>query len=328
MNHFQKHLSASLLALAALLCTATIQVARAQTAPDLGTASDFAVLGGAGVTCTASGVDGDVGSLLSVTGFPPPAPALCTLVGTVHAADATAQTAWNDVFAVGGTNDTLTAMGCDFNYPATFQLGGQTLASGVHCFASDALLNGQLNLTGNGPWILRTGTALTTGTGALGVASVLVNGEATCDGDVFWQIGSSATIGTDTEMVGNILADQSISFTGVGSSLVGRAFAKVAAVTMTGTTISIENCGGGTEPPSCDKPKHHKHHKHGKNHKHDKHDKHNKHGKQHCGDDHDGHDKNDRGHDDDDRDDRDHDDRNDRDHDDRDTRGKDKRDRD
>lgn len=71
MNHRQKHLSACLIALAALLSTASIQGAWAQTAPDLGTASTFAALGGAGVTCTspipalpAITVTGDVGSLL------------------------------------------------------------------------------------------------------------------------------------------------------------------------------------------------------------------------------------------------------------------------
>ena len=88
MNHRQKHLSACLLAMAALLSTAPIQGAWAQTAPALGTASNFAVLGGAGVTCTASGVAGDVGSLVSVTGFPD----LCTLVGTVHALGAVDET--------------------------------------------------------------------------------------------------------------------------------------------------------------------------------------------------------------------------------------------
>src|SRR5438270_5701036 len=92
MNHRQKSLSACLLAMAALFSTG----AWAQTAPSLGTASNFVVLGGAGVTCTASGVAGDVGSLVSVTGFPMPAPALCTLVGTVHALDAAATTAFND----------------------------------------------------------------------------------------------------------------------------------------------------------------------------------------------------------------------------------------
>ena len=92
MNHRQKPLSACLLALAALLSTAPIQGAWAQTAPALGTASNFAVLGGAGVTCTGSGVAGDVGSLVSVTGFPPPDPALCTLVGTVHALGAVDET--------------------------------------------------------------------------------------------------------------------------------------------------------------------------------------------------------------------------------------------
>lgn len=105
----------------------------------------------------------------------------------MHAADATAALAHDDIFGdVSGTTanaySALAAQTCDFNYADTFQLGGQTLLSGVHCFPSDALLNGQLNLTGNGPWILRIGTALTTGATSPALASVLVNGKANCNG--------------------------------------------------------------------------------------------------------------------------------------------------
>ena len=301
MNHRQKHLSAYLLAMAALLSTAPIQEAWAQTAPALGTASNFAVLGGAGVTCTTSGVAGDVGSLLSATGFPPPTPALCTLVGTLHAGDAAAITAFNDVFGAGRAYDTLKAMTCDAAHNLTDQpLGGMRLAPGVYCFNSTAdLTTGTLTLDGGGNrnavWVFQVGSAITTGT-----ASVVMAGRGqACN--VFWQIGTAATIGTGTAFMGNILAGSAITFTGVNSSLVGRALAKTA-VTMTGTNISIGNCGG-TQPPSCDKD--HKHHKNCKHHKNDK---------PHCDGDHDGHDHGDQDQDDDD-DDNDNDDQDQDDHD-------------
>jgi hypothetical protein len=87
------------------------------------------------------------------------------------------------------------------------------------------------------------------------MASVLVNGQANCGSGVFWQIGSSATIGSNTAMVGDVLANQSITFTGVNTSLVGGAFANVAAVTMTGT--SITTCGGTLPPPPHEDHGHH-----------------------------------------------------------------------
>src|SRR5438105_9066390 len=142
----QTPLSACLLAMAALFSTG----AWAQTAPSLGTASNFAVLGGAGVTCTASGVAGDVGSLVSVTGFPMPVPALCTLVGTVHALDAAATTAFKDFVLA---YDALAAMPCVVANNLTGQpLGGKTLAPGIYCFPSTTadLTTGTLTLDAGG----------------------------------------------------------------------------------------------------------------------------------------------------------------------------------
>jgi len=220
----------------------------------LGTASNFAVLGGAGVTCTASAVNGDVGSLLTVTGFPPPTPALCTLVGTVHASDAAATTAFNDFLLA---HDALDAMTCDAAHNLTGQpLGGMTLAPGVYCFnGTAALTTGTLTLDARGNrnavWVFQVETAITTGTASV----VLANGGQACN--VFWELGTAATIGTGTAFMGNILAGSAITFSGTNSSLVGRALA-MTAVTMTGTNISIRNCGGGNQPPpSCDKDREH-----------------------------------------------------------------------
>ena len=247
MNHRQKQNilhSACLLAMAALFSTAPIQGAWAQTAPALGTASNFAVLGGAGVTCTGSGVAGDVGSLVSVTGFPPPDPALCTLVGTVHALDAVATTAFNDFVLA---YDALKAMTCDAAHNLTGQpLGGKTLAPGVYCFDTTAdLTTGTLTLDGGGDsnavWVFQVGTGITTGTASV----AMINGGQ--QRNVFWQVGTAATIGTDTAFKGNILAGSAITFTGVNASLVGRALAKTA-VTMTGANIS-NGSDGGVQPP-------------------------------------------------------------------------------
>ena len=146
-------------------------------APSLGSASNFAVLGGAGVTCTASSVTGDVGSLLSVTGFPPPAPALCTLAGLVHAADAAATTAFNDTFGVGRAYAILDALPCVAANDLTGQpLGGKTLAPGVYCFMTTAdLTSGTLTLDGQGNsnavWVFQVGTAITTGTASVLMAN-------------------------------------------------------------------------------------------------------------------------------------------------------------
>jgi Ice-binding-like len=290
MKHLQKHFSASLIALAALLSAAPMAAWAAATAPSLGSAASFAALSGAGLTCTGSAVVGDVGSLLTVTGFPPPTPALCTITGVVHAGDATVIAAHTDLFGATGANSALAAQVCNFNHAATEQLSGQTLASGVHCFPTDALLNGPapLNLVGSGPWILRMGSTLTTGATSPAMATVLVNGQANCGTGVFWQIGSSATIGSNTAMVGDILAYASITFTGVNSTLVGGAFANTAAVTMTGT--SITTCGASGAKGDHD----------GHDGNHDGHDgNHDGHDGNHDGHDgnHDGHDGNHDGHD-------------------------------
>ena len=244
MNHRQKPLSACLLAMAALLSTAPIQGAWAQTAPSLGTASNFAVLGGAGVTCTGSAVAGDVGVSpgTSVTGFPPTS-ALCTLIGSVHAADAAATTAFNDFVLA---YDALAAMPRNAaNNLTGQQLGGMRLAPGVYYFDTTALLTaGTLTLDGGGDsnavWVFQVGTGITTGTASV----AMVNGGQ--QRNVFWQVGTAATIGTDTAFKGNILAGSAITFTGANTSLVGRALAKTA-VTMTGANISGSD--GGVQPP-------------------------------------------------------------------------------
>ena len=212
--------------------------AQAATAPSLGTAAGFAVLGASTVTCTgASAITGDVGVSpgSAITGFPP-----CTLTGTLHAADAVSLQAQKDAHTaytnLAGATCTTDLTGKD--------LGGMTLSPGVYCFSSSAQLTGTLNLSGGGVYIFQIGSTLTTASGS----SVLINNAQPCDAssNVFWQVGSSATLGTTTAFAGNILALISITMT-TGASLDGRAIALTGAVTMDTNTISTcgQTGGGG-----------------------------------------------------------------------------------
>jgi Ice-binding-like len=216
----------------ALLAGVSPMAVQAATAPSLGAAASFAVLGASTVTCTGpSVITGDVGVSpgSAITGFPP-----CTLTGTLHAADAVslqaqanALTAYNQLAGAACTTD-LTGQ----------DLGGMTLKPGVYCFSSSAQLTGTLNLSGGGVYIFQIGSTLTTASGS----SVLINNAQPCNAssNVFWQVGSSATLGTTTAFAGNILALASITMT-TGATLDGRAIALTGAVTM--DTNMISTCG-------------------------------------------------------------------------------------
>jgi len=241
MNHRQKHLSACLLAMAALLSTAPIQGAWAQTAPELGTASNFAVLGGAGVTCTASTITGAVGSLLTVLPTP-----TCTIVGAIHQGDATANLAFNDFVLA---YDELAAVPCPTDAPHLLSgnLGGKLLSPGVYCISGVGLLSGAIPLTLDGPsngiWIFKAESSLT----PIGGSVVMAGGGQACN--VYWQTVAEVSLDATT-FLGNILAGSAITFTGVGSSLVGRALAKTA-VTATGASISGCEAQPGPGPRAC-----------------------------------------------------------------------------
>jgi Ice-binding-like len=202
-----------------------VSAAPGPAAPVLGTAAGFTVLGGAGVTCTGSNVAGEVGSVLTVT------QTSCTIAAT-DAGSAAATTAFADFGVAYGMT---AAMTCDPANNLTGQeLGGMTLKPNVYCFNSTAALStGTLTLDGpaNGIWIFQIGSAITTATANV----VMINGGQPCN--VFWELGTAATIGAGTAFQGNILAGSAITFTGASSSLVGRALAKTA-VTMTGANIS------------------------------------------------------------------------------------------
>lgn len=214
---------------------------------DLGDAGGFAVLGASAVTNTGpTTINGDLGispgNGSSVTGFPPG-----IINGSTHFADALALSAQNDTTTA---YNTLAGRACNTTISA--DLGGSTLVPGVYCSASTMGLTGTLTLDAqNDPdavFIFKIGSALTTAS----ASSVLViNGGQHCN--VFWQVGSSATLGTGSSFIGNILALESITLT-TGSSVSGHLLARTAAVTLDDGLVSACSLApGGLIAPTISK---------------------------------------------------------------------------
>lgn len=219
--------SRAALAAVALLCAPQLM---AQTS--LGTAQTFGVLGASTVTNTGpTTITGNLGVWpgTAITGQ-----AGITLSGAVHDADAVARQAQSDA-TTAYTN--LAAM------PATtdmsgLDLGGRTLTPGVYSFSSSAQLTGNLFLdflgNSNSTFVFQVGSALTTASGS-SVSEIGGPGA-----NVFWQIVSSATLGTGTQFAGTIIANQSITLNTGASISCGRAIALNGAVTMDTNVISAE----------------------------------------------------------------------------------------
>jgi hypothetical protein len=202
----------------------------AQSAPPLGSAQGFAVLGASTVTNAGPTViTGELGVSpgTAITGFPPGT----VTGGTTHAGDATAtaaQAAAHTAYA------NLVAQPCGTNLTGKTlgtSPGAVTLSPGVYCFDSSAQLTGTLTLNGSGVYVFKMGTTLTTAS----KSSVVLAKGATA-GNVFWQVGSSATLGTNTAFVGSILANISDTVT-TGASVSGRVFALTGAVTLSENRI-------------------------------------------------------------------------------------------
>jgi hypothetical protein len=227
----------------AVSLVALVSAARAAQPPvGLGTADSFAVLAGSAVTNTgASTVNGDLGVSpgSAITGFPPG-----TVNGATHAADAVAiqaqsdlTTAYND--AAGRTPPAAVPGG---------NLGGLTLTRGVYKSASALDLTGALTLDAQGNpnsvFIFQAGSTLTTASSS---RVNLINGAQPCN--VYWQVGSSATLGTTTSFAGNLLALTSISVDN-GVVVNGRLLARNGAVTLINDTVTAPHCAtSGTVPP-------------------------------------------------------------------------------
>jgi hypothetical protein len=205
-------------------------LASAQSAPPLGSAQSFAVLGASTVTNAGPTIiTGNLGVSpgTAVNGFPPGS----VTGGTVHAGDATAtaaQAAAHTAYAA------LVGEPCGTSLSGKIlgtSPGAVTLSPGVYCFDSSAQLTGTLTLNGNGVYVFKIATTLTTASNS----SVILAKGATA-GNVFWQVGSSATLGTKTAFEGSILANISETIT-TGASVTGRVFALTGAVTLSGNRI-------------------------------------------------------------------------------------------
>jgi hypothetical protein len=211
----------------------TVVTATAQQAPvNLRSDSSFALLAGTTVTVTGAGtITGNIGifpGTAYVAGTPP-----VTVNGTIYAggpvaaqAQADLTTAYND--AAGRSVAPITISG---------NIGGQTLAPGLYKSTSSlAISSGNLTLDAQGNasavWIFQIASTLTT---TSGLKVILANGANPAN--IFWQVGTSATIGTTCVFQGNILAAVSISML-TGSTLSGRALAM-------GGAVSLDT-GGGT----------------------------------------------------------------------------------
>jgi hypothetical protein len=222
---------ALIVAFAALLCSPLSGLA----APVLASALNFAVLGSSTVTNTGpTTIYGDLGLYpgTSITGFPPG----IVTGGTVHATDAVAQQAQSDSLAA---YNTLKALAVTATLTGQ-DLGGMVLAPGVYYFASSAQLTGALTLdfasNPNGRFVFQIGSTLTTASGSS--VNAINGGELS---GVYWQVGSSASLGSTTMFAGNILADQSITLNNSANLLCGRAIALNGAVTMDTNRISNNN---------------------------------------------------------------------------------------
>src|ERR1035437_4272269 len=244
MHHRQNYLWLSFLAFAALLSLGSFNAALAQTAPSLGAASAYAALGSSTVTCTGGSIiTGDVGVSpgSAITGFP----LSCTDIGSLETGNAAAPAQKDAALAYAF----LLAEPCTNNLTGQ-DLGGMTLGSGVYCFNSSAELTGTLNLTGSGPWIFQIGSTLTTATNAI----VEVNGVGITAGacpsplpELFWAVGSSATLGTGTQFQGTLIS--LISDTVVtGTNVSGGVFALTGAVTLDNNKVDACIPSGGTTP--------------------------------------------------------------------------------
>jgi hypothetical protein len=219
----------------------------AQPPVGLGTADSFAVLAGEGITNTGeSTITGDIGSFPNPaeTGVGPcPAADCVNLNGTDHAGDGVTQgakadltTAYDD--AAGRTPVTTIAT----------ELDGATLVAGVYDSSAGTFLNsGTLTLDGEGDpdavFIFQMASTLITASSS---TISLINGAQPCN--IFWQVGSSATLGTDSSFTGNILALTSIQVQ-TGVTVEGRVLARNASVTLDTDTITRATCAAPTTPP-------------------------------------------------------------------------------
>jgi hypothetical protein len=221
------------------LCALTGTAQAAATAVPLGTAGSFAVLAGSRITNTGpTTISGDIGTFptTTITGA-----GSIVETGTNHAGDAVTQGAKSALVTAYGV-----AAGEGPPAAVSTDLGGRTLRAGVYKAATSMGLTGALTLDAAGNrdavFVFQAGSTLTTASGS---SVVLLNGAQACH--VFWQVGSSATLGTATRFRGNLLAASSISLT-TGATVEGRVLARNGAVTMDTNVITRPGCAAPLPP--------------------------------------------------------------------------------
>ena len=214
----------------------------APVAVGLGAAGSFAVLAGTGITNTGPTViTGDIGTFptASITGL-----TSMTVSGTNHAGDSVTQGAKTDL-----TTAYTSAAGQGPTTAIAADLVGQTLKAGVYNSASAVGLSGVLTLDAAGDpgavWVFQAGSTLITASGS---KVVLLNGAQACH--VYWQVGSSATLGTNSTFTGTVLALTSISLQ-TGATVDGRVLASNGAVTLDSNTITRSACSTATSAPTA-----------------------------------------------------------------------------
>jgi len=207
-------------------------IVTASASPVLGSAATYGILAGSTVTCVTGGtINADVGVSpgSTTTGFPP-----CVITGATNLANAAAAQAQLDLTTA---YNYLAGRPCG-TVVTPADLGGRTLAPGIYCTASSMAVTGTVTLDGGGNanavWVFQMGSTLTTGT----TANIALIGGAQAK-NVYWQVGSSATLATGSGMKGNILALSSVTLND-NATLLGRALARNGAVTLgSNNTISL-----------------------------------------------------------------------------------------
>ena len=243
LTQFRHSMRIGIALTAALLVGAILPVAAQAVPVNLGTAAPFVALGGSTVTNTGPSVlNGDLGVSpgTALVGF-----GSATVNGETHANDAVAAQAQSDLttaYLVAEEEPVPPA-----NDLTGTDLGSRTLMAGAYGYTSSAQLTGTLTLDAEGDpnaqFVFEIVSTLTTASAS---SVVLVNGASPCN--VFWQVGSSAVLGTTTAFQGNLMALTSVSLNN-GASVIGRVFARNGQISLDNNVLDGSICGTSSTPP-------------------------------------------------------------------------------